>query len=211
MQIKRFVFNPFQVNSYLLFDETKEAILIDAAMIDSQEENSFSDFVSKNNLDLKALLNTHGHMDHIAGTNWIKQEYNISPQGHESDDILISSAEEHAKSFRLNITKPENIKQHLTENSTIFFGKQKLEIRHIPGHSLGGLAFIHHESKSIFCGDSLFQNSIGRTDLPGGNYEELISAIKEQLLTLPNDYTLYPGHGPESNIGYEKSNNPFLR
>jgi glyoxylase-like metal-dependent hydrolase (beta-lactamase superfamily II) len=94
MQIKRFVFNPFQVNSYLLFDETKEAILIDAAMINSQEENSFADFISKNDLDLKALLNTHGHMDHIAGSNWIKRKYNISPQGHESDDILISSAEE---------------------------------------------------------------------------------------------------------------------
>jgi hydroxyacylglutathione hydrolase len=210
MQIKRFVFNPFQVNSYLLFDETNEAILIDAAMMDASEMKIFDTFLRDKNLMLKALYNTHGHMDHIAGTKWIKEQYMIHPQGHPADNELISTAQAHAKAFGFFIEKPEPVREYLADGQILHFGNQEIEVRHIPGHSPGGLAFVHHKQKLIFSGDSLFQSSIGRTDLPGGNMDTLIIAIKTKLFSLDTDYTVFPGHGPETSIKQELEENPYL-
>lgn len=210
MQIKRFVFNPFQVNTYVLYDETKEAIIIDAAMMTPNEQAMFKQFIDKQQLIIKGLYNTHGHMDHVAGTAWVKREFAIQPSGHKADDTLIETALSHAAVYGIEMEKPEAVSNYIDENNLIQFGNQELEIKHIPGHSPGGLAFIHHSQRIALTGDSLFASSIGRTDLPGGNMSQLISAIQEKLLTLNGEYTIYPGHGPESSIQEEIQNNPYL-
>ncbi len=210
MQIKRFVFNPFQVNTYVLYDETKEAIIIDAAMMTASEQSTFKQFIEENKLKIKGLYNTHGHMDHIAGSAWIKREYAIQPSGHKADDTLIETALSHAAVYGIEMEKPEAVSNYIDENNLLQFGNQRLKIKHIPGHSPGGLAFIHHTQKIAFTGDSLFASSIGRTDFPGGNMSQLISAIQEKLLSLDGEYTIYPGHGHESTIQEEIENNPYL-
>ncbi len=210
MQIKIFTFNPFQVNTYLLYDDSKEAIVIDPAMVEKYEQKAFETFINENNLTLKAVYNTHGHMDHVAGSHWIKETYHISPCGHKDDDDLIEAAQIYANSYGFDIKKPEPVKTYLQTGDVIKFGNQELEVRHVPGHSPGGLIYIHHQSKVVFSGDSLFASSIGRTDLPGGSYDQLIYAIKTQLLTLNDDYQVFPGHGPSTDIKTEKTGNLYL-
>jgi glyoxylase-like metal-dependent hydrolase (beta-lactamase superfamily II) len=210
MQIKRFIFNPFQVNSYLLYDETREAILIDAAMMSEQEKQIFSQFIEDKQLILKGLYNTHGHMDHIAGTAWIKRKYMLNPQGHQADNMLVDTALQHAKLYGIEMEAPEPVREYIDKEHIIRFGNQALEVRHVPGHSPGGLAFVHHKNKYVFSGDSLFQSSVGRTDLPGGDMEQLIQSIHTELLSLDGNYTVYPGHGPETTIEIESKENPYL-
>ncbi len=210
MQIKRFVFNPFQVNSYLLYDETHEAILIDAAMMSDNEKRIFTQFIEDKRLILIGLYNTHGHMDHIAGTAWIKQKYMLNPQGHQADNMLVETALSHAKLYGIEMETPEPLREYIDKGHIIRFGNQELEVRHVPGHSPGGLAFIHHKNKLVFSGDSLFQSSVGRADLPGGNMEQLIQSIHTELLSLDENYTVYPGHGPETTIKIENKENPYL-
>ncbi|MFW5767728.1 MAG: MBL fold metallo-hydrolase [Bacteroidota bacterium] len=210
MLIKMFTFNPFQVNTCILSDQSGNAIVIDPAMMDSSEQEEFRNFVESNNLQLKAMLFTHGHVDHIAGSAWVEREFGISPQGHRDDIPLLQTAEAHARSFGLEIEKPAELKHFLSHGDSLRTGNINLEIRHVPGHSPGGLAFIVHDEKIVFCGDSLFAGSIGRTDLPGGNYDQLILSVREQLLSLPDEYQLISGHGPASSIGHEAKNNPFF-
>jgi hydroxyacylglutathione hydrolase len=210
MQIKRFIFNPFQVNAYLLYDETREAILIDAAMMSTQEKQIFTQFIEDKQLILKGLYNTHGHMDHIAGTAWIKHKYMLNPQGHQADNMLVETALQHAKIYGIEMEAPEPVREYIDKGHFIRFGNQELEVRHVPGHSPGGLAFVHHKNKLIFSGDSLFQLSVGRTDLPGGNMEQLIQSIHTEILSLDGIYKIYPGHGPETTIETESKENPYL-
>ncbi len=211
MQIKTFVFNPFQVNTYLIYDNKKKAILIDPAMMSSVERYEFKEYVEKHQIKLNKVLFTHGHIDHIAGSAWIKKEFGLSPAAHPADDFLINTAEAHAQSFGIEIEHPAAVSKKIEHGDTIQSSNITLHCRLVPGHSRGSIAFLNNESRSVFNGDTLFAGSIGRTDLPGGNYDELIHSIKEQLMSLTPDFTLYPGHGPKSSIANEMADNPFIQ
>lgn len=210
INIKTFVFSPFQENTYLLYDDTKDCVIIDAGCLDKREENELTSFIENNNLKPVKILNTHGHIDHIFGNNFLKKHYNLNIYGHFADQFVIKNAESYGDAFGVKLPVPPPFDINLDENSVLTFGNSELKIFHVPGHTPGGICFYNKENKFVICGDSLFAGSIGRTDLPGGDYDLLITNIKTKLLTLPEDVVVYSGHGPSTTIGEEKRDNPFL-
>ncbi len=209
--VKTFEFNFFQENSYLLYDETGEAVLIDCGCSRWQEEQELSDFIKENNLTLKHLLCTHLHMDHIMGNEYIYKTYGLKPEAHKADVDNLPSAEAQSRRFNLPIpVRDVPIEKYLVGNEVIRFGDSELTVLTVPGHSPGSVAFYNSKSGFVIVGDALFAGSIGRTDLWGGNHDVLIAAIKDKLLSLPDDTIVYPGHGPATNVYAERMNNPFL-
>jgi glyoxylase-like metal-dependent hydrolase (beta-lactamase superfamily II) len=209
--IQTFVFNPFQENTFILYDETGECVIVDAGCYEDNERKILSKFISSRQLKPVKLLNTHNHLDHLFGNEFIVETYKIKPEAHKSDDYLIDNAVEHAAIFGLTFKKPPVVSNYLTDGETIIFGNSKLTVLHVPGHTLGHVAFLNLSQKFVLTGDVLFNGSIGRTDLEGGDFETLVFSIKKKLLTLPNDVIVYPGHGPTTTIGKEKETNNFLQ
>ena len=210
MKIHSFAFNPFQENTYVLFDDSKECVIIDPGCFDNQEESKIVSFIENNELKPVFLLNTHCHIDHVLGNDFIMKKYNLDLYAHENEKAVLKSCEVVGPSYGFHNYKTSSITKEINESEVIQFGHTKLEILFLPGHSPGHVAFIHHETKSVIGGDVLFKHSIGRTDLPGGNHETLIKSIREKLFLLPDDYVVYPGHGPETILGDEKLYNPFV-
>ncbi|HBH49831.1 MAG TPA: MBL fold hydrolase [Bacteroidales bacterium] len=208
--IKTFVFNSFQVNSFVLHDETKEAIIIDPACENSQEYDELIDYIAENKLVPIAVVNTHAHIDHILGVETIKNKFKIPFKLHKEDEFLVENAPQSAMMFGFEFASIPLIEEYIDEGTVIKFGHSELIPYHVPGHSPGSLVFFGAKDKFIIAGDVLFKGSIGRTDLPGGDYETLITGIKSKLLTLPSDTSVYPGHGPATSIGQEHDTNPFL-
>jgi len=211
--IKIFEFNFVAVNTYLLYDETKESVLIDCGCMNQNEEQTLSDFIERNNLQLKRLLCTHLHYDHIVGNAFIHHRYGLEPEAHRADVELLPSARTQMRFmnvFQFSMPDDINITKYLNENDKICFGNSELTIRHVPGHSPGSLAFYNQRDGFVLTGDALFDDSIGRTDLWGGDYDILMASIKDKLLTLPDETVVYPGHGPSTTIIDEKRFNPFL-
>lgn len=209
--IKAFEFNYFSENCYLLHDETKEAVLIDCGACRKEEEEELAHYVEQNELVLKRLLCTHLHLDHIFGNDFIYTQYGLRPEAHRSDVEKLPSPTEQARLFGLKTTlQPIEVEHYIVGNETIRFGNSELIALLVPGHSPGSLAFYNEKERFVMSGDALFCGSIGRTDLWGGDQEILIAAIKDKLLTLPDETVVYPGHGPETSIIEEKLNNPFL-
>ncbi len=211
MKIQSFVFSPFEVNTYILYDNSKECIIIDPACYNKQEENFLLDFLKKNNLKPAKLLNTHCHLDHVFGNKFIADTFNLKTEASKEEEFNINNATNAANLYGIKMNTPYPIKKFLKEGDKITFGFSELEILHVPGHTAGSLVFYAKEDKFLIAGDVLFKRSIGRTDLPGGNYDTLISQIKTKLFTLPEEITVYPGHGPETDIGTEKQTNPFFQ
>ncbi len=211
IKIKYFVFNDFQENTFVLFDESNRCIIIDPGCFMNQEKTELEDFLQSNNLVPEKIVNTHSHVDHILGNSYLVDKYNLPVYAHEADEMLISTAREYAKLFGLTISQPPVINQFLKDNDELTFGNSSLKVMHVPGHSPGSLAFYSVEQKFVISGDVLFYGSIGRTDLPGGNYDLLINSIKQKLLKLPGDTEVYPGHGPVTTIQQEHDTNPFLQ
>lgn len=211
MKIKRFEFNYFPVNTYLLYDETGEAVLIDCGCIFPDEEQQLKSFIKENNLTLTHLLCTHMHLDHILGNSFINKTYGLIPEIHPDDVNGLPPLEAQAKLFKLKLNTPSApANKYLTEGGVIRFGNSTLSVIHIPGHSPGSVVFYNARNGMAISGDVIFYGSIGRTDLWGGNQEELIDGIKTKLLTLPDETIIYPGHGSETTVGYERDNNPYL-
>ena len=212
MLTKAFLFNPVGENTYLIWDEeTKEAAIIDAGMSNNRENAAVSEFITKENLQLKYALQTHMHFDHVWGLSYIKETYNLRPLCHAADEIIYSQAPEMTGMFRLSMNwNLPAIGQYIEEGEIIQLGKTSIQVLHTPGHTPGGLSFYIESDHIIFTGDTLFQGSVGRTDLPGGNLEEEINSIKTKILTLPSDTIIYSGHGPKSSVEWEKKHNPFL-
>jgi hydroxyacylglutathione hydrolase len=208
--VKKIVLNSFQVNTYILSDETKEAIIIDPACENELEENELTDYISQNKLVPKAIVNTHAHIDHILGVDRIKKKYNIPFMLHAEDSFLVNTAPQSAQIFGFNFNSIPTIDKYIDETTDIHFGKSTLKAYHIPGHSPGSLVYYSLEDNFVIVGDVLFNGSIGRTDLPGGNYDSLISGIKEKLLSLPKETIVHCGHGPDTSIRKEHDTNPFL-
>lgn len=211
MTIKTFTFNPFQENTYLIFDETNEAVIIDAGCLFDVEKQKIKSFINDNNLVVKRLINTHLHLDHQFGNKFIHNTYGITPEACLEDEFLLKNVVEQARSFGIPIDEDtQQLGGYIIDNQVIKFGNSNLISIHVPGHSPGSMAFFSENDGVLFAGDVLFQGSIGRTDLPKGNYATLITSITKRLLTLPDSTVVYSGHGPTTTIGNEKINNPFL-
>jgi glyoxylase-like metal-dependent hydrolase (beta-lactamase superfamily II) len=211
MEIKRFTFNPVSVNAYLLWDETKEAVLIDPACFYKEEEAELSRFVVAQGLKIVHILNTHGHFDHLMGNDFAAMKWGLKVLIHAGDEFMLDQAKQHALMFGITMANPSSEAGSLSEGDVFTFGNSELKVIHVPGHSPGSVAFYSERDKLIVVGDILFEGSVGRTDLPGGNHEQLISGIKKKLMTLDDAVKVYSGHGNETTIGWEKKTNPFLR
>lgn len=208
--LKMFTFGPFQENTYLLYDETSECVIIDPGCYDDNERNALADFVTVEKLSPKLLLNTHGHIDHVIGNKFIFEKFGLQPFINNKDLPSLNALTTVAKLYGFNAeASPEPI-GFLDEGDVVNFGSSRLDILFTPGHSPGSICFVCPEQKFIIGGDVLFYGSIGRTDLPGGHHQTLIDSINNKLMPLADDYSVYSGHGPVTTIGFERTNNPFL-
>ncbi len=210
VHIEKFVVNQLQENSYVVFDETKECVLIDPGFLYQEEKDEIVAYIENNQLKPVRIINTHCHFDHIMGVEFIREKYNIPFSAHPEDAIWIERAIEQGHMFGVEVKPVQPIDSFLNENDKIKFGNTVFEIMHIPGHAPGHVVFYNKENNFLIAGDVLFYGSIGRTDLPMGNHEALVSNIKSKLFVLPDETKVYPGHGPETTIGFEKHSNPFL-
>lgn len=210
MEVKIFEINSFQENTYILYDETRECVIIDPGCSDTAEEKLISEFISENGLKVVKMLNTHCHIDHVFGARYIKETYNVPYLAHKEEEIILQHADSFAAVYGLKVNTPPQLDQFIEDGDEIAFGNSILKAFHIPGHSPGSLVYYCKEQKFVIVGDVLFSGSIGRTDLPGGNYESLINGIESTLFTLPEDVTVHCGHGPATTIGREKTTNPFF-
>jgi len=207
IRAKVYAFSPFQENTYILFNEQKKAVVIDPGMENSHEEKKFSDFLSDNELTLEKVLLTHAHIDHIFGLNYVVDKYQVPVVMHKDSIAVLDLVPEYAKVYGFDIQIGDYIIEEVDEGDEIEFG---LKVLHVPGHVPGHLVFYHSQQAEAWVGDVLFYMSIGRTDLPGGNHQLLISGIKDKLFKLPDNVKVYSGHGPATSIGFEKLHNPFL-
>ena len=211
MTIKTFTLSPFQENTYLVFDETLEAVLIDAGCFNESEQLQLKNYIQENNLILKRLLNTHLHLDHQFGNRFVTDTYGLKPEAAKEDEFLIAKMLTQARMFGLPFSgEAQELGAYIEDNQEICFGNSKFIALHVPGHSPGSMAFYSEKEGVLFAGDVLFNGSIGRTDLEQGDYATLIRSIQNRLLPLPDSTVVYSGHGPSTTIGNEKVNNPFL-
>ncbi len=209
LQVHSFVFNPLQENTYILADETKECVIVDPGFFDAAEKQELLTFINQKQLTVKLLLNTHCHVDHVLGNYVVKETFKTNLLIHRNEVPVLKAVPAYAPGygiFQYEETEPDG---YLEEDDVIRFGNQSLNVIFVPGHSPGHVAFYHAKNKVLIGGDVLFYNSIGRTDLPGGNAAQLIQSIHQKLFVLPDDVRVYPGHGPETTIGFEKRTNPF--
>ena len=211
MTIKTFTFNPIQENTYLVFDETNEAVVIDAGCVTDTEKLELKKYIEDNKLTLKRVLNTHLHFDHQFGNKFLFDTYGLKPEANKEDEYLLEDVIDHVRSFGLDINEEaQPVGAYITDNQEIKFGNSSFIAFHVPGHSPGSMAFYAEKENVLFAGDVLFRGSIGRTDLPKGNYDQLIEGIQNRLLTLPENTLVYSGHGESTTIGHEKRENPYL-
>lgn len=210
LYLKSFTFNPFQQNTYLLYDDEGTAYLFDAGNSTSSENTVLKNFIEEKKLTLKRFLLTHAHIDHILGARFIFDTYDLLPEMHESEVFFINRMAESAQRFGVNFDQAPMPEKFLKEGDIIQLGQYNFECIFTPGHSPGSISFYNKENKILLGGDVLFRGSIGRTDLPMGDHDTLIKVIKEKLFVLGDDVKVYSGHGPSTTIGLEKQTNPFL-
>lgn len=209
-QVKTFVFNDFQINTCLIIGNKNSCIIVDPGCYSQSEKDHLLKFISDNNLKPIMLVNTHAHVDHVLGNAFVKQHFDIPFYCNKKDEALLKSSTEQGIMFGFNAEPSPNIEFDITENDTLTIDGQTLEIFEVPGHSPGSIAIFSKDDGFIIAGDVLFKNSIGRTDLPGGDYNTLIASINNKLMPLDDGTIVYAGHGPATTIGNEKSTNPFL-
>jgi glyoxylase-like metal-dependent hydrolase (beta-lactamase superfamily II) len=210
ISVKIFVFNAFQENTYVLHDPSGECIVIDAGNSTAGENEQLVDYFDEKSIRPVKLINTHGHLDHVFGNAWFMENYSMKTSLHRADEPLIKGAKEHGYLYGISMDTPPPVGEYLEEGDLIQFGQSTLKCIHVPGHSPGSLVFYSEQDGFIIVGDVLFQGSIGRTDLPGGDYATLINGISNKLFTLDDKVVVYCGHGPETTIGNERRFNPFF-
>jgi glyoxylase-like metal-dependent hydrolase (beta-lactamase superfamily II) len=209
--IKAFENNPYQENTYILFDESGECAIIDPGMCTATEQNAVVNFIRDKQLKPVMLLNTHCHIDHVLGNKFVFDQYGLKPQFNEGESYVLAAVPAYAPQIGIRY-EPSPLPDHyLPETGTIAFGNTELQLIFAPGHSPAHLCFYDADTNILVGGDVLFRGSIGRSDLPGGDYDLLIRNIRQKLFTLPADCVVYPGHGPETTIGFEKQYNPFFK
>lgn len=193
-----------------MYDDSLECIIIDPGMYTATEQNTVVNFIKANNLKPVLLLNTHCHVDHVLGNKFVFDQYGLKPKFHIGESEVLEAVIAYAPAMGFRYEPSPLPDEYLPETGTISFGNTELQLIFAPGHSPAHLCFYDKDANLLLGGDVLFRGSIGRTDLPGGNYNLLIQNIKEKLFSLPDNCTVYPGHGPETTIGYEKQHNPYL-
>jgi glyoxylase-like metal-dependent hydrolase (beta-lactamase superfamily II) len=204
-------FGPFQENTYIITNQQKQCWIIDPGMYTPQETEQFISYISSRHLIPQAIINTHAHIDHIFGVQPLINKYNIPFAIHPKDQVLLDNAMLSASMFGLSLSSTPKPGFYLKENENLPLADDSLQIRFTPGHSPGSVIFYYPQAGWLIGGDVLFAGSIGRTDLPGGNFQTLIHSIRTQLFTLPPETIVYPGHGPATTIGEEMQHNPFLQ
>lgn len=213
LKTARFEFSLFGINTYVVYDpETRDCAIIDPGMMGIEEENAMRNFLKRENLTVRHLINTHLHIDHAVGDRFVSETYGVPLEAHKADEPLMQRILQQAEMFgikeKVNVV---DIGKYLEAGDRIKIGGGELEVIHVPGHSQGHIVLYDRADGCLYGGDVLFQGSIGRTDLPGGDYTQLVSGIKSKLLTLPDDTVVFPGHGEATTIGHEKAYNGFLR
>ncbi len=211
IQIKKFVFNPFQENTYLLYDETKECVIIDPGCYEKNEKEELYNFIKDNDLKPVKLLNTHCHIDHVLGNYYVSKTFQLDLEMHEFDLITLNNIPNYAHLYGFNgyelSPQPSTF---LNEGDQVKFGHSILDILFCPGHAPGHIVFYSLEDNFVINGDVLFQGSYGRVDLPGGDFQTLKNSITQKMFSLPDDMVVYTGHGNSTMIGIEKRSNPIL-
>jgi glyoxylase-like metal-dependent hydrolase (beta-lactamase superfamily II) len=213
MKISRFSFSAFQELTYVIWDdETLECAIIDPGCYYARERQVLENFIAKNNLKVKYLLVTHIHLDHYFGVPFVARTYGVPVSASKDDEFLLEMMSMQADMYGTPLPEaPIAIGKYLQPGDTLYLGNEPIEVRQVPGHSPGSLSFYLPMSGCVFCGDALFEGSIGRTDLPGGDFGELLDSIRTQLFTLPAETVVYPGHGGDTTIAEEMRSNPFLQ
>lgn len=210
ISIKKFTVNPLQENSFVVYDESSECIFVDPGFYFPEEREKVKRYILEHNLKPLFIANTHCHFDHILGVEFVRREYGIDFLTHRDDAFWVEAAIEQGEMFGFQIEAVGEPDAFFGENDLIEFGNSSLRVIHIPGHSPGHVVFYSEADKVLLSGDIIFKGSIGRTDLPGGNFNQLVSGIHDKLFTLPADVNILCGHGPSTTIGSEKLSNPFL-
>ena len=210
VNVRILVFNPFRENSYIVSDDTDECIIIDPGCETAAERELLKSTVDRNRLRPVRIINTHCHIDHILGCAFVKNTYSIPFLVHKLELPLLKSAAQQRAIFGLEEDETAEPDFFVMDGDTVKFGESELVVLHIPGHSPGGISLVNLKNKIVFTGDTLFQGSIGRSDLPGGDHNLLVKGIMDKLLTLDPATIIYPGHGPETTVGEESRSNPFL-
>lgn len=215
MKIETFAINPFQMNCYIYYDDespkdSRDGVIIDPGVFTHHEKNLITSYIKSNGINIKLILNTHGHIDHIMGNAWAKEVFNVPILMHENDLPLIDKSMEQGKMFGVDFPKPPMPDKLITEKDIIEVGDSKFDIIHTPGHSPGSVCFIDEKNKIIIAGDTVFKGSVGRTDLWMGDMDILLDSINNKIFHYADDFIIYPGHYEETTIGEEKRSNPFL-
>lgn len=211
MTIQQFTFNPLQENTYVIYTAKGECCIIDPGCYSINERNELKNFISQHQLRPKYLLNTHCHFDHLFGNQFVHDEYGLSLHLHKKEKLVFDNAPTASLMWGMPFEQYKGELIYLEEGNSITLGDDILEIFFTPGHSPGSISFYSRAQQFIIGGDVLFRLGIGRTDLPGGNFETLIGSIRNKMFVLPDEVTVYSGHGPQTTIGFEKNNNPFLK
>ncbi len=210
LKIDSFTFNPFQENTYVLSDESGECIIIDPGCYDAEEKEELAIFIDSKGLKPVKILLTHAHIDHVLGINFLAGKYGLPIVMNSIETELLKSASIYGQMWGIQVEPAPDPQEFLKDGDTFTFGKTELEVLFTPGHSPGSLSYYHRPTKQLIAGDVLFYGSIGRTDLPGGNFETLEKSIRTKLYTLEDDVIVYSGHGQSTTIGHEKRTNPFV-
>jgi hydroxyacylglutathione hydrolase len=208
--VQKFVFNSFAVNTYVVSGKNRDCIIVDPACNSAGEERELSGYIHENHLTPVMMVNTHYHVDHILGNAFVCSTYGLKPVAHRDGKLFWDTALEFGSVFRLSVDKVISPEIFVDEGDVLKTEDLELRVLYTPGHADGSISLVNDSQKFVITGDVLFYGSIGRTDLPTGDYDLLKRSIEQKLFTLPGDYAVLPGHGPETTIGYEMLNNPFV-
>jgi hydroxyacylglutathione hydrolase len=208
--VHQLTFGPFGENTYLISDEEGNTLVIDPGMYDAQENARMFEYITTQKLKPTRLILTHAHLDHVFGVNWFNSHYGLTPEVNAKEKVVYDSARVVALQYGLQMDSLVAAEVGLVAETSFRFGDVSFEIRFVPGHSPGSVCFYNKEEKYVIAGDVLFQGSVGRTDLPGGDMDTLMRSIKSQLLTMPDEVIVYSGHGPLTTVGQEIVSNPYL-
>ena len=211
LHIQSFVFNPFQENTYILYNTEGDAFIIDPGCYTEAEIQALKSFIAEKKLSPKKLINTHCHIDHVLGNRFVFETYGLVPNYHEDEIPIILEVDQYALQMGFQYQAAPIPETFLSGEDILYLGEHRVELLYVPGHSPGHLCLYFPSQGMLISGDTLFRGSIGRTDLPGGSHKELLERIKTQIYTLPDHVIVYPGHGPSTTIGDEKQNNPYIR
>jgi hydroxyacylglutathione hydrolase len=209
IKVQIFTFNAFQENTYLLHDETRECVIIDPGCYEKEEKEELTSFIEINNLKVVALINTHCHIDHVLGNAFVKEYYKVKLGLHKIEDFTLRAVKSYASNYGFSQYHEAFPDYFLEEGDKVKFGNSELDILFVPGHAPGHIAFYNKKENICIGGDVLFSGSIGRTDLPGGDFDTLIRSIHNKIFPLGDKMVIYPGHGPNTTIEKEKLHNPY--